>query len=240
MILDALKCGLFFKFRHLDKIQSPPNSSLTVGSVSDFTFNHILSEKMNGRQVSSEEAKDLASSEFEKRKGSTQWDEDAGVMKNVTIKIVETFLSKVAPGIFPISVQESFTLETENYFLGGTLDYRQADGLIGDAKTASPQRVSSYSVSYSLQPAMYWWAIEQITGKAPTKFRFDIITRVTNKTPEYKPVEGIVTQNDIEDLFYAINRVNKMVQSGIFLPAAEGAWWCSKKWCPFWNQCKGR
>lgn len=239
-IADFLKCGIYYQFRHKMGLQVQANSSRTVGSVSDQTFNHILIQKMAGKEVTVQEALAVASDNFEKARPETVWDEPADSLKDATLSIVKVFVEQVAPKIQPVAVQETFTHETPEYFLTGTLDYRESSGVIGDAKTSSPQRASSYQVNHRLQPAMYWWATHKTTGIEPTGFRFDIITRTTTRLPDYRFVEGKVTETDIEDLFYAVNRVHTADQAGIYLPAMEGSWQCTKKWCPFWDKCKGR
>lgn len=241
-IKDALHCGLQYQWKHIDGLQSPGNSSRTVGSVVDETINHVCREKIAGRQVSLEEAKDFASTEFERRRVETIWgaEEPADQMKDSAIAIIWTFMNKVEPTLEPETVQESFKIEFNDFSLIGTMDYTTKDGKIHDAKTASPQRVNSYRAERLLQPAMYTYGYEFNHGKPSTGFQFDVITRVIGKAPEYHQIVKTVTPQDLQFLFYTIEHVHKMVTAGVFLPAAEGSFLCSKKWCSFWDRCKGK
>lgn len=241
-IKDTLKCGIYAEFRYLQGLPTPARSAATVGNVVDSTVNHLLRKKIKGESPTLEEALDVASSEFESRRQSTQiWDEPADQLKDSALTIVKLFQIQVAATIEPETVQEEFVIDTDrDYMLGGTIDYTDKRGFLGDIKTASPTRASSYIVNGALQPALYHYAYTALRGREPVAFRFDVMTRTTNGTTAYKPVSGQVTQADLEFAFRTIDQVHAYRKAGIALPAPEGSWWCSKKWCPFWDLCKGK
>lgn len=239
-IKDYLKCGLYHQFRYRDGLRSPSMSAATVGNTVDSTVNHILGQKIKGETTTLEEALDVASANFEAMRPGTVWDESPDQMKNSSMSIVKLFVIQVAPGIQPMTVQENFKIETEHYDLGGTFDYTDIHGYLGDIKTASPTRAKQHVVNGASQPAMYTYAYTALRGTPPKGFKFDIMTRVTNGSPQYIPILGVVTQADQEFFFQTVNAVHKAIQAGVAVPAPEGSWWCSKKWCPYWDRCKGR
>lgn len=67
-----------------------------------------------------------------------------------------------------------------------------------------------------------------------------LVKPTAQKKPILQRVEGKVTNADREWLFDAINQVHKAIQSGVAMPAPEGSWYCSQKWCGYWDQCKGK
>lgn len=240
-IKDYLRCGLYHMFKHVLKLPTPVTTPLTVGSVADSAMNFTLQKRIDtGLDPSLQEVLEKASDDFNSRVDRTEWgSDDVAEQKNLAMKIVKVFYEQVAPKIDPETVQESFSLETDHgYLIGGTFDVVDKRGILIDLKTSAPMRVASYTVNYTMQPAMYWHAYEQIRGKPPESFRFDIITK--HGIPQYKTSSGKVSDQDREHLFYTINQMHAGLKAGIALPASEGVYWCSKKYCPFWDQCKGK
>ncbi len=64
--------------------------------------------------------------------------------------------------------------------------------------------------------------VEKLSGMVAPK-RFKMETRRVRMDYE----------TEIQRAMVAIDGINK----GVFLPAAVGAWWCSAKWCGFWESC---
>lgn len=243
-IQTYLKCGKAWDFRYIQKIVIPPRAALTVGKTVDKTVNVNLTQKVkSGIDLPKLDLLDIAATEFEKESKNTDWGEDdPGQQKDATIEIVTLHSDKVSPIIQPATVQEEFFIETDaGYDIGGTLDYTDKSGLIGDTKTSSRQRASSYTTFRSFQPAIYDFAYGALRGEKSKGFRFDVITKPSKtKSSEYLPISGTVTEDDHSWLFSAINNVDKAIRAGVALPAPEGAWWCSKDWCGYWHMCKGK
>jgi hypothetical protein len=245
-IKTYLMCGKRWEFEYVHGLRGLSSPEATIGSSADAAISMNLAQKVETKtDLPVEQLLDNCSADFEKRKLETAWDpeDDQGQSKDHAISIVKLFQSKVAPFIRPKRVQEKFLIETDGGFdLGGTIDYRDIDGWIGDLKTTSRQRASSFVVSRSFQPAMYDYAARAIDPVSPhVGFRFDIFTRPTKTLPaEYKPVSGVVTSQDHEWLFLSIAQVHSAIQAGIALPSPEGSWYCSAKWCPYWGSCKGK
>lgn len=244
-IKTFLMCGLRHMFRYQMKVKAPHGAHATTGLAVDTSVNHGLTHKAKtGEYVCIEEAVDVCATEFEKRVPETTFKEDEkpGECKDAAIAVVKVHHKTLAPLIKPKTVQQEFVIETDAGFdIGGTLDYTEEDDTIGDTKTASRQRAGSYEVNRTFQPAMYDYAFKAINGRESKGWRYDIFTRPTKTLPaEYKPVAGKVTPADHEWLFNGINQVHRAITAGVALPAPEGSWYCSEKWCEYWHMCKGR
>lgn len=240
-----LMCGKRWEFRYVHKIKMPSRSAATIGSSVDAAVSVNLSQKVTSKSdLPIDAVLSACSDDFEKRKTETEWTEEEkpGDAKDAAISVLRVHHAVVAPKISPVTVQEEFVIETDGEFdLAGAIDFTDESGVIGDTKTASRQRASSYVVERSFQPAMYDFAYRALKGAAPTAFRFDVITRPTKLlAPEYKPVQGQVTEQDHQWFFSAITETHKAIKAGVALPAPEGSWYCSQKWCEYWNVCKGR
>jgi CRISPR/Cas system-associated exonuclease Cas4 (RecB family) len=157
------------------------------------------------------------------------------------VKLVELHHLEAAPGIAPETVQESFVLETDaGYDLEGTMDLTEKGGVIVDVKT-SRAAYAENAIEKEFQPALYDFAYEKTRGKPARGFRYDVLVKPTSRQkPKLQRVEGKVNACDREWLFGTISQVHKAIQAGVALPAPEGSWYCSAKWCGYWNQCKGR
>jgi CRISPR/Cas system-associated exonuclease Cas4 (RecB family) len=238
-----LKCGKLWEFRYLRGIKQAPNAALTVGSSVDSAVTANLAQKVvSGTDLSKEEVLDRFSDDFDARKAETEWGECApGDQKDMGAKLVALHHETVAPKILPETVQESFLLELEGeYDLHGTIDHVEKDGTVVDTKT-SRLKYEPDAIAGSLQPAMYDFAYEATRGRPAKGFRYDVLVKPTQtRGPAFQQVEGKVTNEDREWLFDTINQVHKAIQAGIAMPAPEGSWYCNRKWCGYWDRCKGR
>ena len=245
-IKTFLMCGKRWEFEYALGIKRPSNPTATVGAVVDTGVSKNLAQKVtSGVDLSLDAVLSIGSDDFDKRKAETEWapDDDLGQAKDHAVNILRLHHTVLAPKMKPVTVQEKFHIETDGGFdLSGTIDYTLAGGIIGDTKTTSRARASSFVVERAFQPAMYDYAFRALhPDKTPAAFRFDIFTRPTKTlAAEYKPIEGKVTISDHEWLFASIDQVNKAINAGVALPAPEGSWHCSDKWCPYWAMCKGK
>jgi len=244
-IKTFLQCGRKWEFQYLHKIQRPKRAAASIGSSADAAISANLAQKVTtGTDMPMGEVLEICSKDFDERARETIWDEEdtPGPAKDSVIACVTLHHTQVAPKIKPASVQEQFVIETDAGFdLTGTIDLTETSGVIADTKTSSRQRATSHVVERAFQPALYDFAYRAIRGKPSTGFRFDVITRPTARLPaEYKPVQGQVTEADHEWLFSAVGATDKAIAAGVALPAPEGSWFCSEKWCEYWSLCKGR
>lgn len=235
-----LKCQKQYFYRYIMGLRMPPKSALTLGGAVDSGVTLNLQTKLTTKEPAAiGDVLDAYSTEFDRRSTETDWDgDDAGEQKDAGVKLVELHYEKVAPNLEPATVQEAFRIETDaGYAIGGTLDLTTTDGMIRDTKT-SAKAYDEDAVSMSIQAAMYDFAYEVKRGEKAKGFAFDVLKKT--KTPAYQEVTGQVSSTQREMLFESISIMHKQIQAGDFLPAPEGGWWCSKKFCGYWPLCKGR
>ena len=238
-----LKCGKMWEFRYLREIKTPPSAALTLGSSVDTAVTRNLAQKIaSGEDLPTEAVLDEFSADFDRRRLETEWgDEEPGTQKDLGAKLVALHHERVAPAIDPATVQERFLLATEEgYELEGVMDLTEKSGVIVDTKT-SRTAYAEDALARSLQPALYDFAFERTRGKPAEGFRYDVLVKGGGrKAPTLQRVEGKVGAEDREWLFENVSRVHKAISSGVALPAPEGSWYCSEKWCGYWSRCKGK
>jgi hypothetical protein len=237
-----LQCGKRWEFRYLKNLKIPPSAALTVGSAVDTAVSRNLAQKIqSGRDLAADEVLGEFSDDFERRRAETEWaEEDPGKQKDLGARLVALHHARAAPRIDPATVQERFLLRTDRgYDLEGVMDLTEKSGVIADTKT-SRVPYGPEALEKNLQPALYDFAYEQTRGKPATGFRFDVLVKGgSRKAPELQRIEGRLTPEDRDWLFENADRVHKAITAGVALPASEGSWYCSKKWCGYWEQCKG-
>lgn len=245
-IQTFLKCPKQWEYRYVLGIKTPPKAALTVGSAVDAAVTHNLVEKIKtGQDLPAEAVLDTFSTDFDTKAQETEWGtDDKGKQKDMGAQLVKAHHEKIAPGINPATVQESFEITTDaGYDLGGTIDFVEKSGIIADTKT-SKTAYDADAVTRALQPALYDFAFEALYNQKAQGFRYDVLIKPTKTIgPRIQQVSGTVTTEDREWLFDTINNVHKAIQAGVSTPAPDGAWWCSKDWCGYAGICpkfKGR
>lgn len=235
-----LKCPRQYMYRYMMGLKLQPKSALTVGIAFGDGVDHNMIQKVETKKdLPVADVLDAYSTAFDKRSPETDWDgDDPGEQKDMGARMLKTFQEKAAPNINPKTVQESFRVETDaGYALGGTFDVTEENHLIRDQKT-SKQEYAEDAVNTEVQPAVYSFAYEAKRGVRPD-FAFDVVTK-HKKEPRYQLVRGRVSDIQTQQLFEAINIMHSQIQRGEFQYAPSGAWWCSKSWCGYWSQCKGK
>lgn len=116
--------------------------------------------------------------------------------------------------------------------LCGTMD-RIDVGSFDDTKTSRAwhQDEADRSVQFSIYDALY-----------RANFKGDPEIRVANiaRTGKGWFTQTVTTRRSAEDrsaLWQILRRSTIARAKGSDMPAPEGSWYCSKKWCPFWNDC---
>lgn len=237
-----LKCGKQWEFRYVQKIKTPPKAALTIGSSVDAGVTRNLIQKVKSKtDMALSDVLDVYSADFDIRKTETEFDgDDPGQVKDIGASLLTVHHNEIAPLIQPKTVQEKFTIELDSGFnIGGTIDLTEEDGTVADTKT-SKTKYAEDSIHRALQPAIYDFAAYTLTGVKPKAFRYDVLIKPTKTIgPRIQRVVGQVTEDDHIWFFDAVTNMHKAIQAGIALPAPEGAWWCSKDWCGYWDRCKG-
>lgn len=237
-----LKCGKQWEFRYVQGRRTPPKAALTVGSSVDAGVTRNLAQKVqSGTDLSLADVLDVYSTDFDIRAKETEWGEDQpGAQKDMGASLLKLHHETFAPRIQPATVQETFIVETDAGFnVGGTLDLTEVGGIIADTKTAKT-KYDEDAAFRALQPAMYDFAYEALRGEKSTGFRYDILIKPTKTLPaRAQQIHAQISEGDRDHLLDTISNVDKAIRAGVALPAAEGAWWCSKDWCGYWGICKG-
>lgn len=119
--------------------------------------------------------------------------------------------------------------------------------IIRDTKTASKSPVPSImdgaekpgAADDSDQLTAYATASHVIDGKLPDVMVLDYLVRTNAAKPTVKYVPS-KTSRSMDDVQVFLNRFTNAVhalKTGVFVPANQSWWGCSKKWCGWWDIC---
>lgn len=154
---------------------------------------------------------------------------------DMTIGLSSLHRKELAPTIKPIHVERPWLVEIQGYpyDLKGTIDI-QEDNLIIDTKTAgkAPPKDQIHS---DHQLTIYAMASNVIDHKI-SKLRKDIL--VKKEIPE---VEQQFTTRNTKDFDVVLRRIEVFslaIQAGLYPPSDPSNWWCSSRWCGYYNSCK--
>lgn len=235
-----LKCQIQYYFRYILGLTRPPGAALTIGKAVDAGATHNFRQKTESRQdLPVSDVLDAFSTEFDREAPGTDWDgESAGTLKDESAALMKLHHKIVAPRIQPVTMKEQFNLETNNGFsIGGEMDVTDEKDLIRDTKTSGKKYDDDF-VAHSIQAAVYDTAFEEKKGRKAKGFVFDVMKKT--KVPDYQEVAGVVSEHQRQLVLGAFTNMHENLKTGRFMPAAEGAWWCSNGWCGYWDICKGK
>ena len=234
-----LTCPMRYFFRYIEHAEVERTSvSIPFGRA----FHAVLSERaMKGVDYTVEDAKEDFAVYF---RGETE------VSENISYKPEEDFwfwnqrgcdMLDVALSEWPDdytvkSVAEAFRIEVPGLSkpLVGEFDLVTVDGgdeAIVDWKTASAKWPAG-KVDRDLQATTFCYAYRQLHDRMPM-FRFDVFTKA--KTPAHHQFYTYRNQDDFDRFGYLAGKIEKAVNSGIFLPV-ESCMNCAE--CAYGSRCK--
>lgn len=125
-------------------------------------------------------------------------------------------------------------------WLQGTMDFVHAGGVI-DWKTSAQSYIKDgwKHQRYAVQPTFYSWAAGKLFDiEDPT---FEYVVAVKRKQVQIERLLIERTAGDWEFLKDELGSVCSLIESGLqSFPLGATDWWCSKRWCPAWSQCRGK
>jgi hypothetical protein len=202
------------------------NWSQKIESMADLKKNDIIDMSVNEFDKMSSE--DLFISDEEKTIGK---DNLIGKAKDSVVSLTGIYADEMAPTIQPVKCEMELTQNIAGVDVLAYIDLIDDKNNIRDMKVTGKSKTQN-DVDTSSQLTLYSMMLKDFSGE------LIIDNLVDTKTPKY----NILTtrRNDIDyfRLIRTIEMMTKAVQSGIFLPPAEGSWVCNKKFCGYHGICE--
>lgn len=135
-----------------------------------------------------------------------------------------------------LSSQSVLAAKLENVELVGTPDRVTLEG-IGDLKVGRSWTQAMVDRSRQLSAMSLLWARRGPEPETtPTRVWIDSIHR-TPRGWSHERIYSVRTEAHRESYAFIAVEAVKAIRKNVFLPASEGAWWCSRDWCPHHSSC---
>lgn len=238
-----IKCPLRWKRRYIDREYEPPSGALILGSAVHAAESEADSIQIDtGGRPDTIVVQDAFSDEWDDRseREEVDWGKDKpGDLKDVGVKAIAAYDREIAPSIQPVTAEREIRLDFAHvdWQFHGYLDLEEADGAIVDRKVRG-SKMSSAAADTELAVAPYMLARRAEGNPAPV-FRFH--TMVKAKAPYAEIVPTVRTDKQLDafvDRLYGIAaEIHWRVNTGVWSGAVPGSWWCSDRFCGFWDSC---
>ena len=241
------RCGIQFQYRFEKGIIIPPGISArrgtTVHTTSQATHNHKL---LKGVDLPVDYMEDLAAdtyrrlvldrgvyipkSEYFERKRLI------GEGLDSAVRLSRLYAQKVAPMIQPWLVERTVIVDFEGIELPleGTIDLVEVNSHLRDIKSAA-KSYNQAAADCSLQLTQYNVMFYLTFGYWPPATSLMVL--VDLKEAKFQEIHTIRTAACLEPYKKRVALAIKCIKSGIFLPTNPDNWWCTEKWCGYWQMC---
>ena len=258
----AERCPALWKRRYLDRVADPPTSALAAGSAFGAALQHVYGAALLERNVSAEEAAELAAATFDERAAEGLIDAArAPAARERAIEASRAHARERAPvtlrslGESLRAVERRFQLRLAGvdqagrpavceWPISGYLDL-DSDREVRDFKLVGRSHPTQAEADRSLQGGLYLLA-RAAEGDPAERFVLDSTRREhgpRSRTPRFAEVRTTRSEAALVALqrrvAAAALSVALAAQVGSWPYAATLAWWCAHGQCPAWARCPG-
>ena len=250
------KCGEQYRLRYVEGLRMPPAGAMLTGTgVHDGAAARHIERMNHDTEMPRQDVIDVSVASFDDRlddEGIELRGEEATIGKEIVVAeardktaiLAGGYSDLIAPQVpHPIAVEERFELDVEalGIKLVGIMDLAQdVEGLVAmeDLKTGKKKHGQA-DVDASDQLTFYAMGWQATRGKLPDSVALRSL-RELKAGPKQDLVTGVRTADHVLKLLRIITVTCQAISAGVFIPAPPDAWWCSEKWCGYWNRCRYR
>lgn len=244
-----LRCGEQYRRRYLEGERVPPGSAGALGKSFHLAQESNYRQKITSKRDLPVKAVTAAFSDaFDVESKDVLWtpeEAEAGIakvkgeLKDEGVKLVEVYHTEVAPAVQPESCEEIIPVALDGfpYDLKCVVDLVDDQQIVHDSKTRA-RSPTAEEADKSMQLTAYALAYRVSRKEQEKGLQLDVAVR--NKTPKIVTLPTKRTNEQIGRFLETMARAATAIQGGVFLPAPEGAWYCSSKFCGYYGTCKVR
>lgn len=245
------RCPKQFEFRYVEGLRIPPGVAQIVGTASHRSVEKNLKSKIDtGLLLPDEEVEQIAADALvaewagqepklddeEKEQGV---DKTLGDAKDQAVQLARVHHKELAPSLKPTHVERFFRLELKGfpYDMIGYIDVQEGSDAVRDTKTTG-KSPSQQDADGSIQLTTYGLAVKASDGKAPAKYTLDGLVKGRKGGVSLAIAETQRTEGDFRSLLHRVELAAKIIERGAFYPTDPTNWWCSARWCGYWDRCE--
>lgn len=236
-----MRCGMQYYYRYIEGKILPPGIAMIVGKTGHAGAEKNYVQKIDThKDLSKQDIIDYTVSVYEEAIVNTEialtGDDSIDKSKDSLVSSMGVFADDVAPNVQPIAVEHKHILEIPNCKpVIAILDCIDDKKNVRDLKFTGRSKTQS-DVDNSLQLSIYAMAYHDMYNSMPESLCFDNL--VHTKLPKYVELKTTRTEDDFISVIRIINAVQDAINKEVFLPAPEGSWVCSEKFCGYYQTCK--
>lgn len=233
------RCGEQYRYRYVERLKAPPGVALVIGKGTHAAIEDDLREKMAlGSLLPDEQIADTAADATRKAWDDEppithEGDPDKGEAMDTAVALATAHHKQLAPIIEPVALERGFLIDLDGFpfDLMGFVDIEEPTR-IRDTKTAA-KSPSGSEADKSDQLTLYH--LEAATRGEQKTVALDFL--VKNKVAKVVTLESRRGPEDHARLLRRVEVAAKVIESGAFAPTNPDNWWCSQKWCGYWDRC---
>jgi hypothetical protein len=242
-----MRCGLQYKYRYVDDVIKPPGVALVEGSAMHKALEVGLIEKMQAGTVTPVDVMlDAWQDSWKQKKTEVEdWGDEgeqkvAETVENRGHTLIKMYHGTHLPERHPTGVEKRFWTmmgDTRTPVLGyiDLVDVETVDQIPGptvvDHKVVRAAK-SQADTDSDMQLTVYAQAI------GTPRVRFDSFCKT--KKPQIKTTRSMRTTQDYKWVAHVFDTVAQNISKGVFLPADPASWVCSRKFCGYYDSCRGK
>lgn len=225
-------CGLQYHFKYFEKIPIRTNDAMLRGSSIDKASNeHFETKAINDTGITENDFVDLAVSEHDTLADETEFDITKNESRDKTANASQKYHNIHGQNLIPSRENPTQIKIEEDMGNGqtfvGYVDLLTEDNRIVDTKVKARDIVNDVESDLQLNAYANFLNVDQV----------GIALVTTTKIPKAPFYPGKSSGKSKQIALKRIRSVSDAIDNNIFLPAAEGSWICSEKYCNYWNIC---
>lgn len=252
-VSQYMKCGEAYYNRYILEKATPSTSYQVQGRGVHKAAEVLHLNMIEGVDLSEEEMvqtysdlhdAEIADVEIDAEEGTTANVKDVGILLTKEYhKVALGHATDLKTGfpiarVRPIAAEKMHRVTLDTPEAGkipfvGVIDLEEEDA-ISDLKTKkkpSPRTEADNSIQLSLYA--------HVTGKA--RVRLDQLVKPTKTLPaRFIRLEAVRTKKEVAHALDIVSEVADDIAAGRFRKTTPDAWWCTEKWCPYWQDCRGK
>lgn len=247
-----LRCPHQWYLRYIKGIKIPPAGAMMQGRVYHEAVADDFKQKIEtGKDMPFDELSDRFSDHWQRDVivSEVNWEgEKPSTLKDEGFALLKCFHDEVAPKVQPKLVEEQKVklVIPDVLEMVGITDVVDEKNRILDHKLSTREKSQS-DADKDLQATVYLWLrpecktfiFHQIIKKRPTQ---KMLVK-DPETPSIIPYKNLVitkrTPLQIERMVQMVSDTHTLMKAGVYPPRCD-SFWCSERWCGYWNVCKAR
>lgn len=245
------RCAKRWEFKYVQRIPEGKGPPAIRGLALHAGAAHNFRQKIETRRdLRLSEVLDVAAQEVEGQFAGgvylTAAEQTVGVShlrartKDIAVAMTRHYHLRVAPKIQPVLVEETIRVRPGGKLLKrdvlGRLDlYTRDDRLIDNKSSEREPREGEEHREQGL--TMYALLFHARYGRLPREVGLEYVSGRTPVSVHHSYRASTRTMADLRAMVQKLVHTERAIDAGAFPPTSPDNWWCSERWCSYWNIC---